>query len=113
MTVRRQSSEDFEASQEQLLGHILEILNTGQEKYSYVEIEANHDTGQINTRIRPNSWLLLSTRLRIQVKGSNAASTIIVSTCSQWWIFGDILNYYHSYIRDILSTLRSKVEGNA
>ena len=113
MTVERQSAEEFDASQEHLLGFILTILKTGQKKYSYVDTEVDYDSGEIHTRIRPNFWLMLSTRLRIQVQGGDTAAKAIVSTRSQWWILGDVFNCYRSYIRDLLSALRSKVEGNA
>jgi len=113
VTVVRQSSEKFDASPGHLLGSILTILKTGQQKYSYVDTEVDRGSGKIHTRIRPNLWpLLLSTRLDIQIQGGDMTSSVKVRTRSQWFILGDVFNFYRSYIRDLLNSLRSEVERN-
>ena len=113
MTVRRQDSEEFDASPEQVLASIFRILKRGQQKYSYVDTEVNSDSGEVHTRIKPNWWpLFLSSRLHIQVEGGDTASSVVVRTRSQWFILGDFFDFYHSYIRDLLSSLRSEMERN-
>jgi len=113
MTVVRQNSEKFDTSPEHLLDCLLTILKTGQQKYSYVDAEVDRDSGKIHTRIRPNLWpLLLSTRLDIQIQGGDMTSNVIVRTRSQWFILGDVFNFYRSYIKDLLNSLRFEVERN-
>ena len=114
MTVERQDSEQFDASRKQLLGSILGILKSGQQKYSYVDTEVDSDAGEVHTRIKPNYWpLFLSTGLGIQIEGGDTASRVVVKTRSQWFIWGDVFDFYNGYIKDMLSSLRSEMEKNA
>jgi hypothetical protein len=114
MTVKRQDSEDFDASPEQLLGDIVRILEKGQKRYSYIDTEVDSESGEIHSRIKPNWWpLLLSTGLNIKVERSDTAASVVVSTRSQWFIWGDVANFYRGYIKDLLTSLRSEMEINA
>ena len=110
MTVERQDSAQFGASREQLFGSILRVLKSGQRTYRYVDTEIDKDSGNVHTRVKPNWWpILLSTRLDIRVEGDDTASSVVVRTRSQWFLIGDIFDFYGGYIRDMLSSLRSEM----
>ena len=79
------------------------ILNEGQSAYQYRDSQFSESGMSIATVVRPNWWLLLSTAMYIDIESREAnLSVVTVRTKSQWFILGDIFNFYRGYLNDVL-----------
>lgn len=107
MTVQRVSSERFNSSADLVADALADILAQGQPTYQYRGPEFTDSKMKVTAIIRPNSFWLLSTRLYVDIESQNSIQTLVTTrTKSQWFIMGDIFNYYNSYLEDLLNSLR-------
>ncbi len=107
MTVTRQGKDKFNAPVEEVVDAINAVLAKGGNTYRYDQITFNNDSKSFKVMIKPSLWpLLLSTTMTILAIPGKAATTVIVETCSQRFIYGDIFNFYNRYISDLLNALR-------
>ena len=110
MTIERVASEEFNATAVSVAEALVVILDQGQPTYQYRDCEFSDSGMTIATVIRPNWWpLLMSTRLYIQVEPRDVNLTVVTAhTKSQWFIMGDVFNFYLGYLNDMLGSLRGK-----
>ena len=60
------------------------------------------------TNVRPH-WWVLGTAMTIDLQPSGTRTQVSVSTRSQWFIVGDVFDYYSGYIHDFLGHLMARV----
>ena len=70
-------------------------------------IEENQDSC-FKTNVKPK-WWLLGTNMTIRLEASANGTEILADTKSQWFIQGDVLNYYNTYIQNFLRDLRTEL----
>ncbi len=109
MTVHRDDMATFHTSKDRLIEHTRNILNgspiyrnTTEEQGGAVFITT------VKPVVKPD-WLLLGTKMIVQLDGTETTSTAKVSTVSQWYVMGDITGYYNRYIREFLAALREAI----
>jgi hypothetical protein len=106
MTVHGQAHDHFSASASEIAEAIQEVLTKHPPYRNTIEIEAG---AVFKTNVKP-SWWLLGTNMTIQVQPSTENTQVVVSIKSQWFITGDVFNYYNRYINDFLDALRTKLQ---
>jgi hypothetical protein len=108
MTVIRENSEEFDSTLPSVVDALEHMLSVGQGSYTYKHTESEIDPTRFKTVVTPKLWpLLLTTRMTISVESRQPAVTVVsVRTQSQWYIFGDIANFYRGYIHDLFESLQ-------
>jgi len=108
MTVKREQMELFDISAQEVMKIIRAILMRGQADYKYENTVESGEALTFKTIIKPSRPLLLSTKMQIQIEGMDSKTKVVVETKSQWFIFGDIADFYGGYIRDIFGSIHSE-----
>ena len=62
------------------------------------------------TNVRPH-WWLLGTAMTVDLQPSGTGTRVSVTTRSQWFIVGDVFNYYNRYIHDFLGQLKAQLKN--
>jgi len=106
MTVRRHSDDYFEAAPPAVAGAVRIVLAR---RPPYIQTSELEKDVVFKTNVKP-SWWLLGTDMTIQLQPSSGGTQVVAKTQSQWFILGDIFNYYNRYIRDFLRDLRSELQ---
>jgi hypothetical protein len=106
MAVTRQTYEHYKVAHLAVINAVREILAQYPPYRDTVEIE---EGVVFRTNVKPN-WWLLGTEMIIEVRSSSNDTQVSVRTESQWFITGDIFNFYNRYIRDFLEKLQSAVQ---
>ena len=109
MTVHRDDMGTFNTSKDRLIEHTRDILNRNPVYRNTTEEQSG---AVFITTVKPvvkPDWLLLGTKMIVQLDGTETTSTAKVSTVSQWFIMGDVLNYYNRYMSEFLAALREAV----
>ena len=91
MSVNRSRKVTFDIASHSLIDAV------GQAARSYRHARPLTGGGGWEMSVRPH-WYLLPTRLRAEVSGSGQRSELCVSTSSQWFIVGDVFNFYGRYV---------------
>ena len=111
MTVKRQQKNEIHAPVELVRGAIQTVLAKGGSSYRYDKSTLDKDSDCFKAVIVPSLWpLLLSTKISICTVPEKTTTKVIVETCSQWFILGDIFNYYTGYITDFLNALKQTLQ---
>src|SRR5262245_49412977 len=111
MSVTRERSEIVDAECEKVADAVRSALAQRQASYSYQQTSETAGCREFSAVITPNSWLLLSTRLGIHLQPHGSKTKLMAQTRSQWFIVGDIADFYGGYLRDILASVHSNL-GN-
>jgi hypothetical protein len=106
MTARRHADDCFDAPLPSVASAVRTILVRRPPYTQATEIEK--DT-LFKTNVRP-SWWLLGTEMTIRLQASSVGTKVITETKSQWFIFGDVFNYYNRYIRNFLKDLQTEIQ---
>lgn len=105
VTVRRSDTATFGVPPDHTADIIRGVLAKNRPSYRYtnvVESPEHHWTA----RIMPDGWpLLLSTRIDVHCVGVDGGSRVTIRTLSQFFIMGDVFNFYRRYIRDVLAAI--------
>jgi len=109
MTVKRELTELFDAPLPQVTQAIHVVLEKGQANYKYRETAASDGGTKIETKISPLHSRFLSTTMIIELISDGARSRITARTKSQWYIFGDVFDFYRGYIRDLLWSVQQEL----
>ncbi len=112
MTVKREQTELFDISAQEVMEIIRAILIRGQADYKYENTVESGEAPTFKTIIKPSRPLLLSTKMQIQIDGMDSKTKVVVETKSQWFIFGDIADFYGGYIRDVFGSIHSEKMGH-
>src|SRR5882672_10967500 len=106
VSVTREKSELLDADLAKVAEAVRDALARGQPSYDYQMTCESDDHREFRAVIRPHAWLMLSTRLLIQVHPEVSQTRIVARTLSQAFIMGDVFDYYRGYLRDVLATIR-------
>jgi hypothetical protein len=108
MTVRRTRSADFLGTPADLAPHVRAVLSSGRPYRGMREVEPD---GLFETSVEPSAWLL-PTRLQVRLELHSGQTLITAETISQWYILGDVGNYYGGYLDGFYTALRRAVAGH-
>ena len=112
MAVKREGKGEFRVSVEAVLNAINAVLATSENSYRYDHPVFNSNTRTFEAVIKPSLWpMLLPTFITITAVASEKLTIVKVGIRSQWFIFGDVFNFYSRYISNFLSALDSKLNG--
>lgn len=106
MTVRRHSDDYFDAAPTAVASAVRAVLAR---RPPYVQMSETERDAAFRTNVKP-SWWLLGTDMTIQLLPSSGGTQVVAKTESQWFILGDVFNFYNRYIRDFLRDLRTELE---
>jgi hypothetical protein len=81
-------------------------LARGQASYDFKMPNESEDHLDFCAVITPHTWLMLTTRLLIELHPEASKTKIVARTISQAFIMGDIFDYYRKYLRDVLTTIQ-------
>ena len=110
MTVIREQSEAFHAPPTKVVEAIRSALAEGHANYRYHKTVEADDHLVFNTVVRPSCWLISPTKMIISLQPADSETKVIVQTRSQWFVRGDVFNFYGRYLRNILEAIRRKLE---
>lgn len=107
MPVRRQQDDCFDATPLDVAAAVRVVLS---QRPPYVHMtETQSDTSFI-ANVKP-SWWLLGTDLTIDLHPSPAGTQVVAKTTSQWFILGDVFNYYNRYLSDFFRDVRAELQS--
>jgi hypothetical protein len=107
MTVRRRSDDYFDAAPSVVASAVRMVLSRHPPFVQTIETE--HDA-VFKTNVKPK-WWLLGTVMTVHLQPSAGGTEVVVKTKSQFFILGDVFNFYNRYVRDFLRDLRIEVPG--
>jgi hypothetical protein len=103
VTVRRSLRVEFPRSVDERSRSVGGALS-GNRWYTNVREEA----GEYRFRYRPWAWpLILSTRVRIEIRSTGRGSEVTIRTSSQPFIFGDVLGEYKRLLNQLAREIGS------
>jgi hypothetical protein len=106
MTVQRKQTEIIDAALPDVLKTVRSALVNGKSSYRYEDKVESEGGREIDTVIRPHQAGMLSTKLRIRLYAFETKTKVVIETKSQWYLFGDVADYYGGYIRDLFESIR-------
>jgi hypothetical protein len=107
MTVRRHSDDYFDAAPSAVATAVRIVLSR---RPPYIQTSETEKDAIFKTNVKPR-WWLLGTDMTIHLQPSSGGTQVIAKTESQFFIFGDVFNFYNRYIRDFLRDLRTQLHG--
>lgn len=113
MTVKREQSRTFNASPTEVAPALRAVLAAGQGSYRYFGNEESEGGRSFQTVIQHSQPGILSTKLRVWIEPLGSQSRVTVSTRSQWFLLGDINDFYGDYIRDLFNSIGSRLRNEA
>jgi hypothetical protein len=106
MTVRRHSEDFFFTGQSEVASAIRTVLAT-RPRYSHIkELELEV---VFKTQVRLN-WWNLGTEMLIKLDQQKNGTRLSADTKSQWFIIGDIYDFYNQYLREFLLDVRMELQ---
>lgn len=109
MTVRCHAEEIFYAPPAEVATAIRWILSISP-PYRHTR-EIIKDT-EFSTKIQP-SWLFWGTEMMIRLQVLDDRTRVSADTKSQWFILGDVLDFYNRYLHDFMRELRLELQMKA
>ena len=107
MSVRRQNDDCFDATLPAVAAAVRVVLSR---RPPYVRtIETERDTA-FKTSVKP-SWWLLGTDMTVELQPSPTGTQVLAKTKSQWFIVGDVFEYYSGYLRDFFRDVRTELQS--
>lgn len=106
MTVQRHSDDYFDAAPSVVASAVRTVLAR---RPPYIQTSEMEKDVVFKTNVKP-SWWLLGTDMTIQLQPSSGGTRVVAKTESQWFILGDVFNFYNHYIRDFLKHVRTELE---
>lgn len=62
--------------------------------------------------VKPSRWLL-GTDMTIELQPSPAGTQVVAKTASQWFIIGDVFDYYNRYLLDFFTAVRAELQNQS
>ncbi len=106
MTVRRHSENFFRIAPPAVANAIRTVL-ARRPPYNRTAEIAKDTLFKVN--VKP-SWFLLGTTMTVQLHPEDDGTRVITDIKSQFYIMGDIYNFYNRYIYEFLHDLRSELQ---
>ena len=106
MSVRRQKDDYFDAPQHIIADAVRIVLSRCSHYVGTTETKKN---SIFDTNVRP-SWWLLGTDMTIELQSSSSGTVLIARTTSQWFIMGDVFNYYNRYLHDFFGDVKAELQ---
>jgi hypothetical protein len=107
MTVRRRKTESFNANCPEVASAVRTVLSR---RPPYVKLAETEEGNAFETNVKP-SWWLLGTDMTIELQPIPTGTQIIAQTKSQFFIFGDVFDYYNGYLCDFFRDVRAVVQA--
>ena len=104
MTIRRHSDEYFDAAPAAVASAVRAVLA----RSPYLQTSEVKKDAVFKTNVKPSPWLL-GTDMFVEVQASSKGTQVVAKTQSQWFILGDVFNFYSRYIQEFLRDLRAEV----
>jgi hypothetical protein len=106
MTVRRHLEDFFLTQAVDVCKVVREILSR-RPPYNHTHEVVKESV--FKTNIKPE-WWYLGTEMIVQVKPENDGTRVVADTKSQWFILGDMGDFYNRYLRDFLRDVRLELQ---
>jgi hypothetical protein len=106
MTVRRHAETYLNAAPADVAEAIRWVIGNDP-PYSHTIEKA--DGMEFRTRVRPN-WWFLSTEMTVQIQPQSEGTRVIADTKSQFFIVGDLPDFYNHYLRDFLRDVQLELQ---
>ena len=78
-------------------------------KPPYGQTTEENNPNVFTTSIRP-SLLMLPTKMVVTIEQTAQGTQVDAKTQSQWFILGDVFDYYNKYISDFFEALRAELQ---
>lgn len=108
MSVRRQEDDCFDASPPVVAAAVRVVLSRHP---PYIHTTETQRDTTFKTNVKP-SWWLLSTDMTIELQPSPTGTQVVAKTVSQWFILGDVFDYYGRYLRDFFRDVRAELQSH-
>ena len=108
MTVQRHQTEFFGATCPEVAVAVRTVLSRCP---PYVRMAETEGGSVFETNVRP-SWWLLGTDMTIELQPTPTGTQVVAQTKSQWFIYGDVFDYYNRYLRDFLRAVRAELQSH-
>lgn len=105
MTVRRQKDECFDAPPPTIAAAVRAVLCHTPPYRATTETEKDC---AFKTNVKP-SWWLLGTDMSVKLQPSASGTRVVSTIESQWFICGDVFDYYNQYLRDFFTELEMEL----
>ncbi|MHB8637879.1 MAG: hypothetical protein ACYC96_15560 [Fimbriimonadaceae bacterium] len=110
MTVYRDSDDQFQASPAEVAAAARVILaHSPYYRHLRELVPGARFEALVKPGWSPLYWLILSTPMVVQLAPVGGGTKVHVETKSQWFILGDVFNYYNRYIATFLRELRAEL----
>ena len=106
MSVQRQKDDSFDAAPAAVAAAVRSVLS---HRPPYVSTSETERDTTFETNVKP-SWWLLGTDMTVEILPVPTGTQVVAKTKSQWFIFGDVFDYYNGYLRDFLSDVRTELQ---
>ncbi|MGH7963139.1 MAG: hypothetical protein ACRERD_15130 [Candidatus Binatia bacterium] len=106
MSVQRQKDDSFDAAPAAVAAAVRAVLSHRPPYVSMTETE--RDTA-FETNVKP-SWWLLGTDMTVVLQPLPTGTQVVAKTKSQWFIYGDVFDYYNGYLRDFFRDVRTELQ---
>ncbi|HSB65659.1 MAG TPA: hypothetical protein VLD65_03725 [Anaerolineales bacterium] len=106
MTVRRHSEDYFYTPSAEVSNVVRDILSR---RPPYIHTHELVKDTVFKTNVKPE-WWYLGTEMIIQLQLHNNGTRVVADTKSQWFILGDIGDFYNRYLRDFLKDVRMELQ---
>jgi hypothetical protein len=108
MSVRRQKDDCFDATPPAVAAAVRVVLSR---RPPYIHTTETQRDTRFKTNVKP-SWLLLGTDMTIELQPSPTGTQVVAKTASQWFIAGDVFNYYNRYLRDFFRDVKAELQSH-
>ena|SRR5436190_11367583 len=108
MAVRREAIDYLEGSPQFVAWAVRQVLA---KHPPYTESSEVEKDALFKTIVSPH-WWLLGTEMRVRLRPSSGGTQVVAETTSQWFIMGDVFDYYNRYIREFFQDLRTEIVKN-
>lgn len=108
MSVRRQIDDCFDATPPAVAAAVRVVLSR---RPPYIHTSETQRDTTFKTNVKP-SWWLLGTDMTIELQPSPTGTQVVAKTVSQWFILGDVFDYYNRYLRDFFRDVRAELQSH-
>src|SRR6267378_333049 len=108
MSVRRQKDDHFDATPPAVAAAVRVVLSRHPPYHCTTETAKD---AAFKTNVKP-SWWLLGTDMTIELQSSPTGTQIVAKTKSQWFILGDVFDYYNRYLRDFFRDVQAELQSH-
>ena len=106
MSVRRQKHDCFDATPPAVAAAVRVVLSR---RPPYIHATETQRDTRFKTNVKP-SWWLLGTDMTIELQPSPTGTQVVAKTASQWFILGDVFDFYNRYLCDFFRDVKWELQ---